>query len=80
MRDGPDAGLHAMEMLANTPTLAAHPLFHSSRADLLRRAGRSDEAAYAYQKALSLTTNDAERRFLERRLAEVRQPAEAPER
>jgi RNA polymerase sigma-70 factor (ECF subfamily) len=80
MRDGPDAGLHAMEMLANTPTLDAHPLFHSSRADLLRRAGRSDEAAYAYQKALSLTTNDAERRFLERRLAEVRQPAEAPER
>jgi len=72
MRDGPAAGLPLLETLATTPALDAHPLFHASRADLLRRAGRRDDAAIAYERALALTTNDAERRFLQRRLAEMR--------
>jgi RNA polymerase sigma-70 factor (ECF subfamily) len=69
MRDGPEAGLRALEPLADTSGLNTHPLFYSSRAELLRRLGRADEAASNYRKALALTTNDAERRFLERRLA-----------
>jgi RNA polymerase sigma-70 factor (ECF subfamily) len=68
MRDGADAGLHALEALVEQGTLDAHPLLYSSRAELLRRVGRVDEAARDYRKALTLTTNDAERRFLERRL------------
>jgi RNA polymerase sigma-70 factor (ECF subfamily) len=48
--------------------LDRYHLFHSAKADLLRRAGRTDDAAEAYRRALDLTTNDAERRFLERRL------------
>ncbi len=68
MRDGPDAGLRALEALVEQGSLAAHPLLYSSRAELLRRVGRLDEAAGDYRKALALTTNDAERRFLARRL------------
>jgi RNA polymerase sigma-70 factor, ECF subfamily len=68
MRDGPDAGLRALAALAEQGALDAHPLLYSARAELLRRAGRVDEAASDYRKALALTTNDAERRFLERRL------------
>lgn len=69
MRDGPDAGLRALETLVGSAALEAHPLFYSSRAELLRRTGRVAEAAGDYRRALALTTNDAERRFLERRLA-----------
>jgi RNA polymerase sigma-70 factor (ECF subfamily) len=47
-------------------------LFHSTRADLLRRLGRDSDAALAYERAIPLATNDAERVFLERRLAVVR--------
>ena len=66
MADGPETGLR---MLAPLQTdLDRYHLFHSARADLLRRAGRTDDAADAYRRALDLTTNDAERRFLERRL------------
>ena len=72
MRDGPDAGLRALEALAEKGALDAHPLLYSSRAELLRRLGRVDEAASDYRKALALTTNDAERRFLERRLVATR--------
>ena len=69
MRDGPQAGLLALEGLAANRALDAHPLLYSARADLLRRVGQLDDAACEYQKALTHTTNDAERRFLERRLA-----------
>ena len=69
MRDGPDAGLHALQALVRDGNLDAHPLLYSSLAELERRLGRFDEAASDYRKALALTTNDAERRFLERRLA-----------
>jgi RNA polymerase sigma-70 factor (ECF subfamily) len=69
MVDGPDAGLAALEPLADA--LAGFHLFHAARADLLRRCGRTDEAADAYASALERVTNGAERRFLERRLADL---------
>jgi RNA polymerase sigma-70 factor (ECF subfamily) len=65
--DGPDVGLAALEGLP----LDNYQPFHSTRADLLRRAGRQPDAAEAYDKALALTTNETERRFLERRRAEL---------
>jgi RNA polymerase sigma-70 factor, ECF subfamily len=65
MAHGPDAGLELLEGLP----LERYHLFHSARADLLRRAGRPDEARAAYERAHELATNDAERAFLERRLA-----------
>jgi RNA polymerase sigma-70 factor, ECF subfamily len=58
--DGPDAGLAAIEGL----DLDAYPPFHIGRAELLVRAGRPDEALVAYDRALDLVTNAAERRFL----------------
>ena len=58
--DGPDAGLAAIDGL----DLDAYPPFHISRAELLVRAGRPDEAVVAYDQALDLVTNAAERRFL----------------
>jgi RNA polymerase sigma-70 factor (ECF subfamily) len=45
---------------------------HSARADLLRRLGRTDEALDAYERALDLNTQDPERRFLSRRIAQLR--------
>ena len=69
MADGPDAGLALMEPLAGE--LDRYHLFHSARADLLRRSGRTDEATIAYGRALELVTNPAERRFLERRLSGI---------
>jgi RNA polymerase sigma-70 factor (ECF subfamily) len=65
--DGPDVGLAALEGLA----LDDYQPFHATRADLLRRTGRSAESADAYRRALELTANDTERRFLERRLADL---------
>ncbi|MGH7895453.1 MAG: RNA polymerase subunit sigma-24, partial [Candidatus Binatia bacterium] len=54
-----------------------HHLLHSARADLLRRLGCSAEAAKSYARALTLVTNDAERRYLERRLRQVQPPRDA---
>ena len=71
MADGPQAGLAMVERLAASGALDGYHLFHSTRADLLRRLDRREEAATAYRRALELATNPAERRFLERRLAEV---------
>jgi RNA polymerase sigma-70 factor (ECF subfamily) len=62
--DGPEVALAALDGLA----LEHYQPFHATRADLLRRAGRPEAAAEAYRAALALTTNPAERRFLERRL------------
>ena len=59
-----------LELVERLDLYGYHP-FHVARADLLRRLERRNEAADAYRAALELTTNDAERRFLERRLAEV---------
>ena len=71
MADGPAAGLTLIEQLGEAGDLDRYHLFHATRADLLRRLERPDEAADAYRIALSLTANEAERRFLQRRLAEV---------
>jgi RNA polymerase sigma-70 factor (ECF subfamily) len=69
MAQGPERGLALLEPLEHSLDRYLH--FHSARADLLRRLGRNDEARTAYQRALALAANDVERRFLERRLAEV---------
>jgi RNA polymerase sigma-70 factor (ECF subfamily) len=61
--DGPEAGLAVMDTL----DLSSYHLFHSARADLLRRLGRHTEAATEYDAALALVGNDAERRFLAER-------------
>jgi RNA polymerase sigma-70 factor (ECF subfamily) len=65
--DGPDVGLALVDRLA----LDGYQYFHSTRADLLRRLGRADEARTEYGRALALAHNEPERRFLERRIADV---------
>jgi RNA polymerase sigma-70 factor (ECF subfamily) len=67
MADGPDAGLRLLDPLADD--LDGYHHLHAARADLLRRAGRAAEARTAYDRALALVGNDAERRYLERRRA-----------
>jgi RNA polymerase sigma-70 factor (ECF subfamily) len=70
--DGPAAGLGLLDELAAGGELAGYRLLPAARADLLRRLGRLPEAAAEYEHALTLSDNDAERRFLQRRLAETR--------
>ncbi|MGW3031958.1 RNA polymerase sigma factor [Streptomyces sp. NPDC001178] len=72
MSEGPDAGLALVAELEHEGDLAGYHLLPATRADLLRRSGRTTEAAEAYERALELVENDAERRFLEKRLAECR--------
>jgi RNA polymerase sigma-70 factor, ECF subfamily len=69
MADGPAAGLPLVEALAEE--LDRYHLFHAARADLLRRLDRRAEAEGAYRRALELATNEAERGFLRRRVAEL---------
>ena len=71
MVDGPAPALALIDTLTATGELDRYHLLHAARADLLRRLGSSEEAAKSYARALSLATNDAERRFLVRRLREV---------
>ncbi len=71
MADGPAAGLALADELAAAGALDGYYLLPATRADLLRRLGRSPEAAVAYRAALDLAPTDAERRFLLRRLAET---------
>jgi RNA polymerase sigma-70 factor (ECF subfamily) len=71
-RDGPEAGLAAMDGLRD---LDQYHLFHAARADLLRRLERREEAAAAYRAALALTDSDVEREFLTGRLAALRSRA-----
>ncbi|MGX9882514.1 RNA polymerase sigma factor [Streptomyces sp. NPDC002276] len=68
MAEHPDAGLELVAGLERSGELADYHLLPATRADLLRRSGRTAEAAEAYGRALELVENDAERRFLERRL------------
>ena len=70
--DGPAAGLGLLDELAAGGELAGYRLLPAARADLLRRLGRLPEAAAEYEHALALSDNDAERRFLRRRVAETR--------
>lgn len=72
MAEGPDAGLALVAELEAEGELDAYHLLPATRADLLRRAGRTAEAAEAYDRALGQVENAAERRFLEKRLAECR--------
>jgi RNA polymerase sigma-70 factor, ECF subfamily len=71
MARGPAAGLALVEALEAAGKLAGYHLLPATRADLLRRLGRSREAAAAYAEALALTSTDAERRYLSRRLEET---------
>jgi RNA polymerase sigma-70 factor (ECF subfamily) len=64
---GPDAGLEIVDRLA----LEDYPYLHATRGDLLRRLGRTAEARAAFGRALALVDDDAERRLLERRMAEL---------
>jgi RNA polymerase sigma-70 factor (ECF subfamily) len=71
MAHGPAAGLAIVDELTAAGALPGYHLLPAARADLLRRLGRPSDAAAAYRQALALVTNEAERRFLQRRLAEV---------
>jgi RNA polymerase sigma-70 factor (ECF subfamily) len=72
------AGLDMMDRLGESGELDGYYLFHSARGEILRRMGDSRRAADAYRRAIPLVTNAAERRYLERRLAEVDDSASAP--
>lgn len=69
---GAEAGLALIDAIGEGGQLADYHLFHSARADLLRRLARLDEAEAAYTRALELARQEPERRFLLRRLAEIR--------
>jgi RNA polymerase sigma-70 factor, ECF subfamily len=71
MRDGPGAGLRLVDSILARGDLVDYHLAHSARADLCRRLGRVAEARASYERALGLTRQAPERRFLERRLAEL---------
>jgi RNA polymerase sigma-70 factor, ECF subfamily len=71
MRDGPDAGLPLIDRILAGGELADYHLAHAARAELCRRAGRTTDARDAYQRAIALTQLEPERRFLQRRLAEL---------
>jgi RNA polymerase sigma-70 factor, ECF subfamily len=71
MRDGPDAGLILIDAIHARGDLLDYHLAHAARADLCRRLGRTAETRASYQRALDLARQEPERRFLERRLAEL---------
>lgn len=73
MRDGPAAGLALVDTILARGDLADYHLAHAARADLCRRLGRTAESRASYQRALALAKQEPERRFLERRLAELRE-------
>ena len=75
MRDGPIHGLAIIDEILGQGELAEYHLAHSARADLCRRLGRTAEAYTSYERALSLAQQEPERRFLERRLTELREIA-----
>ena len=72
MVDGPARGLALVDQLVADGTLDRYHLLHAARADLLRRMGAHADAAVSYERALSLAGNESERRYLDRRLQEVR--------
>jgi RNA polymerase sigma-70 factor, ECF subfamily len=71
MRDGPEAGLVLIEAILERGDLADYRPAHAARAELCRRLGRTADARASYERALALTRQEPERRFLERRLAEL---------
>lgn len=72
MRDGPQAGLALIDVILARGDLSDYRLAHAARADLCRRLGKNAEARESYQRALALTRQEPERRFLERRLAALK--------
>ena len=72
MRDGPEAGLALIDAILARGELADYLFAHAARGDMCRRLGRTAEAIAAYERALALTNQAPERRFFERRLAELR--------
>jgi RNA polymerase sigma-70 factor (ECF subfamily) len=71
MRDGPETGLQLIDAILARGDLSDYRLAHAARADLCRRLGKTAEARTSYERALALTRQEPERRFLERRLAEL---------
>jgi RNA polymerase sigma-70 factor (ECF subfamily) len=71
MRDGPAAGLALVDTILDRGDLRDYRLAHAARADLCRRLGKTAAARESYKKALALTRQEPERRFLERRIAEL---------
>jgi RNA polymerase sigma-70 factor (ECF subfamily) len=71
MRDGPAAGLELIDAILARGELSDYHLAHAARADLCRRIGRTADARASYERALGLTQQEPERRFLERRLCEL---------
>jgi RNA polymerase sigma-70 factor (ECF subfamily) len=71
MRDGPEAGLALVEAILERGDMDDYRLAHAARADLCRRLGRKADARASYRRALKLTRQEPERRFIERRLAEL---------
>jgi len=71
MRDGPAAGLAPIDAILERGELSDYYLAHSARAELCRRLGRIEDARASYERALTLTEQEPERRFLERRLHEL---------
>jgi RNA polymerase sigma-70 factor (ECF subfamily) len=68
MRDGPEAGLRLIDAILDRGDLRDYRLAHAARAELCRRLGRNDDARAAYRRALELTRQEPEKRFLEKRL------------
>jgi RNA polymerase sigma-70 factor (ECF subfamily) len=77
MRDGPAAGLPLIDAILERGDLVDYRLAHAARADLCRRLGRNADARVSYERAIALTQQAAERRFLERQLADLQTAAPA---
>jgi RNA polymerase sigma-70 factor (ECF subfamily) len=71
MVQGPEVGLQSLDELGADPAMRSYYLFPAVRADLLRRLGRTDEAAACYRHALACPCTEPERRFLQRRLEQL---------
>jgi RNA polymerase sigma-70 factor, ECF subfamily len=71
MSRGLETGLELIQQIATSGDLDSYYLYHAARADLLRRLRRNEEALAAYERALSLSANAVERRYLRRRMAEL---------
>jgi RNA polymerase sigma-70 factor, ECF subfamily len=78
MRDGPAKGLELVDALLERGELAQYHLAHATRADFCRRLGKQEDARVSYERALAHTKQGPERRFLEKRLAELDQAAGSP--
>jgi RNA polymerase sigma-70 factor, ECF subfamily len=72
MRDGPELGLALIDAILVRGDLTEYHLAHAARGDLCRRIGRVEEAIRAYERALELSNQEAERRFIAKRLGELR--------